>query len=112
MIALALAACAYTVTITSSPMPAQVLLPDGRTVVTPAQVELPPLRAWPVVVSAPGHRPVTADVRRAIGPGRVLATAPWHRSGWKAGTPRGEIRVVLVSEHGPSGTWSELPADP
>jgi hypothetical protein len=89
MILLWLAACAYRVNLTSLPMPARVTLPDGSVVVTPVEVQARwvPFGAHQITVDAPGYRPLTVDLRRS-------------------GGPNGEVRLVLVPDHGPAGTWS------
>jgi hypothetical protein len=87
MILLALAACVHTVAVTSDPTPAELTLPDGTLVVTPAEIEVPwtPFRPWTVIARAPGRRPLTLDVKRRDD----------------------ELRLLLVREHGPAGTWTE-----
>jgi hypothetical protein len=101
-----LTGCVYRVALTSVPMPAQVTLPSGEMVVTPVEVDLrwAPLRPQVLTVSAPGHRSVTVDLHRdEVRFGRLVATTLFRSSTW-SGAPRGEVRVVLVPEHGPAGT--------
>lgn len=110
---LACAGCAYTVTLTSDPTPAQVTLPDGRTVATPAEVTLrwAPFGHQRIVASAPRHRTLEVDLRRTeIRLHRFVGGTLAH-PGTLLGEPRGEVRLVLAPEHGPAGTWNpeEIP---
>lgn len=111
MIAWLLAGCAYKVALSSVPTPVEVVLPDGRVVVTPVEVDLrwAPFGHQPIVARAVGYRPLELDLRRdEIRLGRLVGTTLGHPSTlW--GRPRGEIRLLLVREHGPAGTWD--PAD-
>ncbi len=93
--------CAYTLHMTSS-VPAVVELPDGETVVTPADVtlKLKPFASQRVVVRADGYRDLVTDLRR------TEATAPrwfgdllFHPSAVLGLEPRGEIIWVLVEDH-------------
>ncbi len=108
MTLLLLAGCAYRVTLTSLPMPARVELPDGEVVVTPADVTLRwvPFGHQPVTVTAPGHRRLAVDLRRdEVRLGRWIATSVFRPRTW-FGAPRGEVRFLLVPDHGPAGTWA------
>lgn len=110
---LALAACAYRVSLTSTPAPAEVVLPDGRTIVTPRTVRLRyvPFGHQRITATAPGYRAIEVDLRRTeIRWWRYVGQSLAH-PGTLAGAPRGEVRLVLVPEHGPAGTWSpeEIP---
>jgi hypothetical protein len=107
VIAAWLAGCAYTVALTSTPMPARVALPDGRIVATPTEARLrwAPFGHQVVTATAPGYRPLTVDLRRdEVTLGRWVATSVFRPATW-FGAPRGEVRLVLVEEHGPAGTW-------
>ncbi len=109
MVLLALLGCAYKVTLASLPTPATVTLPDGSSVLTPATVRLRwvPFGHQRITVTSPDHRDLAVDLRdREIRLSRMIGTSIW-RPGTIFGAPRGEIRFVLVPEHGPSGTWSE-----
>lgn len=113
MMLLALTGCAYRVALTSLPMPAQVTLPDGRVVVTPTEADLrwAPFAHQVVIANAPGHRTLAVDLREhEIKFWRLVGTTVFHPA-TIVGRPRGEIRLVLVPEHGPAGTWTsdELP---
>ena len=108
-----LAGCAYRVALTSLPMPARVELPGGETVVTPAEVTLrwAPFGHQSVVVTAPGHRRLEVDLRRdEIRLGRLVATSVC-RPRTLFGAPRGEVRFLLVPDHGPAGTWAPAEAE-
>jgi zona occludens toxin (predicted ATPase) len=107
---IALSGCAYHVRIESTPAAATVALPNGDRVVTPETV---PFRWYPfahqrVVVSAPGYRTVEMDLGRRGG-----EVTFWHviRARMRVFRNLGErtaqrVEVVLVPEHGPSGTWT------
>ncbi len=114
MIAAWLAGCAYTVTLTSAPMPARVQLPGGRVVATPVDAKLrwAPWSHQVVTADAPGYRTLVVDLRDdEVRLGRWIATSLFRPATW-SGAPRGEVRLVLVPEHGPSGTWSADDAAP
>lgn len=109
MIAAWLAGCAYTVSLTSTPMPVRVALPDGTVVATPAEARLRwvPYGHQVVVATAPGYRRLEVDLRRdEVTLGRWMATTVFRPATW-LGAPRGEVRLVLVEDHGPAGTWGE-----
>lgn len=100
--------CVYHVALESHPSAAQVLLPDGSVAVTPVQLDLrwAPFREQRVVVTATGYRTVELDVvrhplRRQWKPPPKL---PVFRMTEDVSPPR--IRIELVPEHGPAGTWS------
>ncbi|MEQ1504558.1 MAG: hypothetical protein ABMB14_20130 [Myxococcota bacterium] len=112
-----LAGCAYKVTLTAEPTPTEIVLPDnlpdrlvvnGDRVVTPADVTLRwvPFGHQRVVVSAPGYRTLEVDLRREeIRWSRFLIGTLAHPA-TLSGRPRGEVRFVLVPDHGPAGTWT------
>jgi len=103
------ASCAYKVRLRSTPQPAEVTLPQGRTVLTPDVVRLRwvPFGHQEVSVHAPGYRPLTLDLRdREVRLGRIIGQTIRHPSTlW--GEVRGDVYFVLVPEHGPAGTWTE-----
>ncbi|MFT4625129.1 MAG: hypothetical protein ACI8PZ_003795 [Myxococcota bacterium] len=88
LLVLALTACSTRVRIRSQPTPVDILLPDGRRMLTPAQVVVRKTLFQPQLaeISAVGYRTVVIDLRRSGN--------------------RGDIFVVLVPEHGPAGSWS------
>lgn len=97
---LALVGCAYRVNLVSTPPGALVELPTGRQVTTPAVVRLrwAPFNEAVVRASARGYRPLEVDLRDTeVKAGRFLFRA-FKR-------PRGEVELVLVPSHGPTGTW-------
>jgi hypothetical protein len=101
--------CAYRVTMSSTPAAATVQLPDGGRTVTPDEVVLRwrPFQSQVVQVSAPGYRTVAIDLRdREIRWSRYV-TDTLFRPATLVGAPRGDVRFVLVPEHGPVGTWGE-----
>jgi hypothetical protein len=87
-----LAGCAYRVRMTVQPENASVLMPDGVTRGLPVDIPVPgnPFGAAEVQITAPGYR--TVDVR-----------LPWHRFAFRRVR---QVRVLLVEDHGPSGTWT------
>jgi hypothetical protein len=103
------AGCAYKVRLRSTPQPAEVTLPQGRTVLTPDVVRLRwvPFGHQDVTVFAPGYRPLTLDLReREVRLGRIIGQTIRHPSTlW--GEVRGDVYFVLVPDHGPAGTWAE-----
>ena len=90
-----LCGCARQLTVSSLPEGAVLALPSGEQVTTPAEVTLQwrPLSKDRVVVTAPGYRPLELPVNR-------LVLGPWFSQ------TREDLRLDLVPEHGPSGTWS------
>ena len=109
---LCLTGCASTVRVSSDPPGALVLLPDGREAVTPFEVKarrnpipsrLADRNSGPVMlVQAPGYRPLEVRVSKNIQGGRYELVAVDPRV-----SLRNEVRLQLVKEHGPSGTWRE-----
>lgn len=107
---IALSGCAYHVRIESAPAAATVSLPNGDRVVTPETVRFfwYPFAHQRVVVSAPGYRTVEMDLGRRGG-----EVTFWHvlRARMRVFRNLGErtaqrVEVVLIPEHGPSGTWT------
>lgn len=103
-----MAGCTYTITLTSEAPGARVeglkTGPSGL----PVEVKVPwgPFVKRPITVSAPDHRTIEMDLGT-----RTVRSAdfslfnffmPWR-------PPSEELSVVLVREHGLSGTWE--PAD-
>lgn len=105
-------ACRHTVRVASDPDGALVLLPDGREAVTPFDIRArrPPVPAREaarrggatMTVQAPGYRAVEIRVGRAVDKGKyeILPADP-------AVDRRREVRLLLVEQHGPAGTWTE-----
>ena len=90
VLALLLAAgCSHRIRVRSQPSTADIVLPDGRRLLTPAQFRLKrtPFKEQLAEVTAVGFRPMIIDLRRT--------------------GPSGDIYVVLVPEHGPAGSWTE-----
>ena len=83
------AGCSQRIRVRSQPSTADILLPDGRRLLTPAQFRLKrtPFRAQLAEVTAVGYRPMIIDLRRR--------------------GSRRDLYVVLVPEHGPAGSWTE-----
>lgn len=103
-------ACAYKVTLTSQPSPVEVRLPDGSTVITPTEVVFrwAPFGHQRIVATSTGLRPLALDLRdREIRWWRLVGTTVWRPATIVSGRPRGEVHLVLIPEHGPSGTWAE-----
>lgn len=112
-IALFLPGCAYRLHLSSTPEPAQVLLPDGRVVRTPTDETF----RWTldneqiVQVSAPGYRTFAVDLRdREIKLTRYIVGI-FTRWGRGRDAPRGHVAFVLVPAHGPVGTWDPEEVD-
>jgi len=111
--ALLASGCAYKVNLNTNPLAADVKLPDGTTVVTPAEIKFRyvPFGRQTIVVTAPGYRVVEMDLRRTeIKLGRYITDAIFKPRTW-LGDARGQVHVVLVPNHGPVGTWdpAEVP---
>jgi len=109
MIAWLLAGCAWRVQLESSPVPAQVLLPKEDRVATPAEVKLRwvPFGRQRITVSAKGYRPIEVDLRREeIRFIRYVGTTARGPRRYGEEGSRGEIRYMLVPDHGPVGTWT------
>lgn len=103
--------CAYHVRIDANVSEAVVRFADGRAVPAPTDhrarfVPLAPGSSGLVVVEAPGYRPHTVDLRREVMHARRYLLDPLVRPQVAFGRqPRGEVRVLLVPEHGPAGSW-------
>lgn len=106
---LGLAGCGYRVVLTSVPQVAEVVLPNGEALTTPCEAVFrwTPYRPQWVTVRAPGHRELRLDLSKAeIKAYRFLGGTIAHPATlW--GRPRGEVKFLLVPEHGPVGTWDE-----
>ena len=85
---LASAGCVREVRVRSQPTPADVLLSSGKLKLTPFTVKVrrTPFKPQLAEVTAVGYRPLVIDLRRA--------------------GPQNDIFVLLVPEHGPSGSWT------
>ncbi|MCA9569773.1 MAG: hypothetical protein KC656_18140 [Myxococcales bacterium] len=96
MIALLLG-CTYTVHLASRPSPALVQLPDGRRITTPDDVKIRwrPFSKATATVTASGYRPLEIELRDL----RL-------RSGRAFSGQVGELTILLVPTHGPTGTWA------
>lgn len=109
---LSCASCGYRLVLGSQP-PATVLLPDGSLVSTPAEVRLRyvPFGHQRVVASADGYRSCEIDLREDAIRLLPMVIGTLAHPATLAGRPRTEVRIVLVPEHGPSGTWTpeEIP---
>lgn len=105
--ALLASGCAYRVRLSSIPAPAEVQLPDGSVVVTPAEVQFRwvPFGRQVVRVHAPGYRLLVADLRKQEIRGHRYITDLVLRPATLTGAPRGNVGFVLVPLHGPAGTW-------
>lgn len=92
---LLLLGCLQPLHVSADPVGAVMKLPDGQSVALPADVSLTaPLFTKPEVrVSAPGYRTLVLQVRR-------LRNGPWL-------SHSNAVHIVLVPEHGPSGTWTQ-----
>jgi hypothetical protein len=91
----------------SSPGEAEVRLPSGETVVTPAEVKLRwvPFGHQVVRVWVPGYRPLKVDLRESdVRLGHYI-THTLFRPKTLFGEPHGEVEFVLVPKHGKVGTW-------
>lgn len=99
--------CAYRVTLSSVPA-ADVVLPDGRRVGTPSEVVLRyvPFGHQRISVAAPGYRSMVVDLRRQEIQLWTMVVGTLAHPDVLWGRPRGEVRLLLVPEHGPAGTWT------
>lgn len=96
--------CSYTVQMHAEPVPAMVTLPDGSSVLTPAEVpvRIKPFAPKQVTVRAPGYRPLELDLRR-----REVTLWNWwtdllfHPAAVIGAEPRSEVVFLLVEEHEP-----------
>jgi hypothetical protein len=105
-----MAGCGYRVTLVSQPTPVTVLLPNGERVATPADVRFVwvPFGHQRVVATADGYRQLEFDLRKnEVRWSRFVIGTLAHPS-VLAGKPRGEVQLLLVPDHGPVGTWTEV----
>jgi len=106
---LLLTACSYKVRVSSATAGVAVELPDGERAIPPFDYEArwAPFNEQVIHATAQGYRPLTLDLRaREVRLGRYV-TDTLFRPATLFGAPRGEVRLVLVPEHGPVGTWSD-----
>jgi hypothetical protein len=104
--------CVWRLQIASQPTGAEITLPDGRRVTTPADVQVPfsLVKPAPLVASAPGYRTLKLDLTRRVGPGlaeiNLVRLVTWRLTHPIASADPGRrMELRLVPEHGPSGTW-------
>jgi hypothetical protein len=101
--------CAYKVSLSSIPTTAAVQLPGDRgTVITPTDVVFRwvPFGHQVITATADGYRPLELDLRDHEILGRRYLTDTLFRPATLFGRPRGEVKLLLVPEHGPVGTWT------
>lgn len=94
--------CRYRVQVDVKPSPAVLELPDGRQAIAPGVIDVrwAPWNRQILRASAVGHRPVVVDLRKEeVRFGRFI------RRGFRS--PRGRVELILVPEHGPTGTWTQ-----
>ena len=100
--------CAYKVRLLTVPAGAEVRLPNGTSVVTPAeeiQLRWAPFNRQPVTVLAAGYRPMTIDLRKhEIRFGHYIRDT-LLRPATLLGQTRGTVNLVLVPIHEHVGTW-------
>src|SRR6187200_25685 len=108
---LLLAGCAWGVHVESVPVQSQIELPNGDRVVTPHDITFRyvPLGHQRIRITAKGYRTIEADLRKdEIRSFRYIGTTlrgPRRYGDQDEGGTRGEIRYMLVPDHGPAGTW-------
>lgn len=114
MILALLLGCTWRMRVESTPVGAEVRLPDNRVVSTPSivKVRYSFFKKAPITVSAPGYRPLSFDLMHRKGTGqaeinvwRVALYPLWHPLAALKEDPIRRMEFVLVPEHGPSGTW-------
>jgi hypothetical protein len=100
--------------IASDPPGAEVRLPDNHVVSTPSivKVHYTFFTPAPIVVTAPGYRTMSYDLRHRPGFGqpeisvwRVALYPIWHPFAAFRKEPLRRLEFVMVPEHGPAGTW-------
>lgn len=112
LLLIALSGCGYRVQLESLPEGATVELPNGDLIATPetARFRWVPFGKQVVRVTAPGYRALEIDLVRPGGEitlWRVIRARVFRP--WTTFRPQravGRVEFVLVSEHGPAGTWT------
>jgi hypothetical protein len=108
-----LGGCPYKVTLTAQPPDTEVTLPDGDRIALPADVKVRyvPFGHQRIQAAADGFRTLEIDLRKEEVRlfSLIVGTLAHPSTLW--GRPRGEVRLVLMPEHGPAGTWTpdEIP---
>ena len=109
---IALAGCVERRMIVKSDPPGAVVRLDGDRVATaPAtfKIRWSPFRRYKLLVKLPGYRPVSVRLRDDIRLWRYPLRILFRPIRTLKGTPHTHLRIVMVPEHGRSGTWT--PAD-
>lgn len=102
-----LSACALRVQVATVPEGALLWLPDGQAVTAPAVARLPlGLGDQPVTADLAGYRPLTLDLRGRGLQRLDLVEGLWHPLRGLRKAPSRRVTLVLVPEHGTSGTWT------
>ena len=104
-------ACMHKVQIESDPPGAVVRLDGDRVATAPAtfKIRWSPFRRYKLLVKLPGYRPVSVRLRDDIRLWRYPLRILFRPIRTLKGTPHTHLRIVMVPEHGRSGTWT--PAD-
>lgn len=100
--------CAAKVAFRADPAGAILVLPDGRSVVTPGviQVKFPAFKRVMVSARAPNHEVLQVDLRKAgVRPSKYWFDFLFRPAIFYGKKPRAEVELILVPRHGPSGTW-------
>jgi hypothetical protein len=107
-----LAGCAWRVHVESMPVQAQIELPTDERVVTPRDITMRyvPFGKQKIVIRAKGYRTIETDLRddeirswRYVG--TTVRGSRRYGDREEGGGTRGDLRYLLVPEHGPAGTW-------
>ena len=106
-----LTGCTKQMIVHASPVEAVIELPDGEILLTPTAVSigLRPFVSYPVLISAPGYRPLVVDLAAEQSVWSLFGSRSKLKSGHNLGDQQPDLTVVLIPTHPPVGGGQERP---
>lgn len=107
---LLLGGCKHRVLVESDPPGATVRLDKKRAGITPVEFKVGwvPMffKQYNLRLQLPGYRTVESSLRDDVRLGAPVWRAVWHPGEALDRTPLHQYRFILISDHGPAGTWT------
>lgn len=100
-----LTGCTKQMIVHASPVEAVIELPDGEVLLTPTAVSvgLRPFASYPVLISAPGYRPMVVDLAAEQSVWSLFGSRAKLKSDHNLGAQQPDLTVVLIRMHPPVG---------